>query len=455
MRVSFSIKKIIFIPVLSLFYLISAAQLKQPYEMNIEGVKVIVQPGGNEILEIQTVFKGGVQNYAVGKDGIESLAINALTECGTGKDDKNSFKNKLDKVSAQVYGSSGMDYASFNMNCIGSDFEVVWPLYADALTDPRFDEKEFNRIKQDAINNLKQQASQPDYAISKYAKQTAFAGKDYAKIPEGTEESISKLTASETKEYYKKLLTKSRIFLVVVGEVDRANLESKIKAMLSPIPVGEPFKLKKEPYSPKQNSFISQKKDFATNYIQAITGAPMPGTKEFNAFSLAMRIFSNRQFLEVRTNNGLSYAPYSYFDGGLSSSANIFVSTTDPNKYFTVIKSLIDKTRKEGFKEDEVKNMKSTYLTSYYSKLETNGAQASAFASNEVIHDNWRRALTLNDDLKSITAANLNEVFNKYVTNLTWVYQGDPVKVDAKLYAPGAEKKTKIQPSKLKTKKKG
>jgi predicted Zn-dependent peptidase len=167
-----------------------------------------------------------------------------------------------------------------------------------------------------------------------------------------------------------------------------------------------------------------------------------------------MRIFSNRQFIEVRTNQGLSYAPYSYFSGGLSPTANIFVSTTDPNKYISVIKSLIDKTRKEGFKEDEVKNMKSTYVTQYYSNLETNGAQANAFASNEVLHDNWRRAITLNEDLKPITAAHLNEVFNKYITNLTWVYQGDPGKVDAKLYSQGNEQKTTLPTSKLKTIKK-
>ena len=128
--------------------------------MNINGVKVIVQPSGNEIVEIQTIIKGGVQNYAADKAGIESLAMNALTECGTTKDDKNSFKNKLDKVSAQVYGSNGSDYATFTMNCIKSDFDVVWPLYVDALTVPLFDKKEFDRMKQDAINSLKAQASQ-------------------------------------------------------------------------------------------------------------------------------------------------------------------------------------------------------------------------------------------------------------------------------------------------------
>src|SRR5580765_4900391 len=166
--------------VLSCFCLLAFTQTKDPYEMTISGVKVIVQPSGNEIVEIQTVIKGGVQNYTADKAGIESVAMNALTECGTMKDDKNSFKNKLDKVSAQVYGSNGRDYASFTMNCIKSDFEVVWPLYVDALTVSLFDKKEFDRINQDAINSLKPNASQPDYAISKMARETAFAGKNYA-----------------------------------------------------------------------------------------------------------------------------------------------------------------------------------------------------------------------------------------------------------------------------------
>lgn len=428
--------------------LLSQAQKKAPYEMNIDGVKVIVQPSGNEIVEIQTIIKGGVQNYPANKAGIESIAITALTECGTLKDDKNSFKNKLDKVSAQMGGSSGMDYASLTMNCIKSDFDIVWPLYVDALTAPRFDKKEFERIKQDAINILKAQASQPDYAIGKMAKETAFSGKNYAKSPEGTEATVSKLTAEETKAYYQSILTKSRLLIVVVGEIEKKILEEKIKTMLAAIAWGKPVILKKEMYSPKQNSFKSEKKDLATNYIQAVTGAPLPGTQDFNAFNLGMRIFYDRNFLEVRTNNGLSYAPYSYFDGGLSPSANIGVSTTEPDKYIMVVKNLIDKTKKQGFTRDEVKNMKTTYITSFYYRQETNSAQASSLASNEILHNNWHRALTLNDDLKKVSVADVNKTFNKYITNLTWVYQGDPAKVNPSLYTQD-ESKIKLPSSKV------
>jgi zinc protease len=163
------------------------------YETTVEGVKVIVQPSGNSIVEIQTIIKGGVQNYTADKMGIESLAVTALTECGTAKRDKNDFKNQLDKVSASVDGYDTKNYAVVRMSCIKSDFDIVFPLYAEAITIPKFDEKEFARIKQDAINQLKANESQPDEAIDKYADKIAFEGRDYAKDPQGTVEIIQSL----------------------------------------------------------------------------------------------------------------------------------------------------------------------------------------------------------------------------------------------------------------------
>jgi zinc protease len=429
------------------------AQKGAAYEMTVRGVKVIVQPSGNQILEIQTIIKGGVQNYGLDKQGIESLAMSALTECGTANDSKNTFKNKLDNLSAQIYAFAAKDYSTISMNCIVSDFTAVWPLYADALVQPLFDEKEFNRIKQDAINGLRAQESQPDYAINNMATQMAFAGKDKAKRPEGTVATLTKLTVAETKAYYKSICTKSRMLIVVVGEIDKTDLEQKISDMLSIVPEGKPFTLNKQTIAPAQNSFKAEKKELATNYIQGITGAPAPGTPDFNAFNLAMRIFSQRHFLEIRTKNGLSYAPGSWFDGSASPSAHISVSTTDPNKYIGVAKALIEKTKKEGFTADELRNMKTQYLTGFFYRQETNNAQANSIASNEVLHNNWKRALTLSDDMKKVTLNELNTVFNKYISNMVWAYQGNPSQANPALFTGNG--KPELPKSKVNTKKKG
>jgi len=411
-----------------------AAQMGKPYEMTIDGVKVIVQPSGNEIVVVQTIIKGGVQNYTADKEGIESLALTSLTECGTAKDDKNSFKDKLDKVSAQLSGNTGMDYATFSMNCIKTDFGTVWPLYVNALTTPRFDAKEFERIKQDAINNIRSNESNPDVAIDRMAKQTAFKGKDYAKDPDGSVATVTKLTPEMVKNYWKSILTKSRLVIVVVSDLDKETIEKSIRSMLTVIPSGKPFQQKKETYTPPANSFIPQERENATNYIQGIASGPQPGTAEFNAFVLAMRIFSSRHFVEIRSKNGLSYAPGAWFSAGATPYSNIYVTTTEPNKYIAVARQLIEKIKAEGFTEQELRNMKTQYLTGVYYRQETNEAQANSLAANEVIHGNWKRSYQIKDDIKKVTLEEINNVFKKYVNHITWSYQGDPKKVNAVMY---------------------
>jgi zinc protease len=427
--------------------LASTAQMGKAYDMMIDGVKVIVQPSGNEIVSIQVALKGGVQNYAAGKAGIEALAMTALTECGTAKQDKNSFKDQLDKYSAQVYGSTNMDYANMSLNCIKSDFDNVWPLYTEAMLTPAFNAKEFTRIKDDAVNNIRANEGDPDNALNKMARQTAFAGKNYAKDPEGTVETVGKLTVEETKKYWQSIFTRSRMVIVIVGDLDRSVVEAKVKAFLDQVPKGVPVVIKKEVYTPAANSFKAQPRENATNYIQGITGGPQPGTPDFNAFLLAMRIFSSKHFVEVRTKNGLSYAPQSWFNQGNANFANISVTTTDPDKYIAVARQLIDRIKKDGFTPDELKNIKTQYLTAVYSRQETNDAQAGSLIFNEVIHNNWKRANSINEDVKKVTLDQLNSAFSRYINNITWSYQGDPKKVTPGLFT---QKETPAVPTEKK-----
>jgi zinc protease len=415
----------------------TASAQQKAYEMMVDGVKVIVQPSGNDIVEIQTVIKGGVQNYPAGKAGIEAMAMNGLNECGTLKHDKNAFKNQLDKISAAVYGVALKNYSVIKLNCIKSDLETAWPLYVEAITIPEFDAQEFARIKQDQLTQIKAADSDPDNAIDKYADKMAFNGRDYAKDPDGTAETITPLTVEETKAYYHSVLTKSRLLVVVVADLDRAEIEAKVKGMLGTIKQGAPFKLKKSFFRAYKNTFSAEKRELATNYVEGVTSGPAPGTPDFDAFNVAMRIFADKHFLDVRTNNGLSYAPQSWFSVGSTSVAKFSVSTTQPDKYIAVFDKLVDKIKKEGFKADEVANMKVTYLTGFYYKNETNTAQAGSIVANEVLHNNWKRSLTLAEDVKKLTPTQVSDAFRKYIGNVMWVYQGDTKKVNPLLYTNG------------------
>jgi len=425
-------KKIFFS--LLLFASVAKAQEAKPYEMTVNGVKVIVVPSGNDIVQIDMVIKGGVQNYTADQAGIEKLSLKALTECGTMKRSKNDFKNALDEVDAKMYTSSNQDAAHIQLNCIKSDFDVAWPLFAEAVTMPKFDVKEFGRIKEEALNQLREEESNPDAALQKMAMQTAFKGMDYAKSPSGTAATISKITPALAKAYLNRTLTRSRIFVVVVGDIAKEELQKKMTALTAGLPQGKPFVLKRSTYVPPANSFVAQKKENATNYIMGISSAPQANSKEYLAAALASDMFYNKAFLEVRTNNGLSYAPSAWISSGLTPYSAMYVTTTEPDKYIAVARNMVDKLKKDGFPEDDVKNTKNSFATYQYYDNESNSSLASMVSRAEVLQGDWRKAFTLKEDLKPITPAEVSRVFNKYIGNFTWVYQGDPAKVNQKLF---------------------
>lgn len=426
-------KKIVFLSLL-LVAAVAHAQSGGAYDMMINGVKVIVVPSGNELVQIDLVVKGGVQNYSDDKAGIESLAMRALTECGTLNDTKNNFKNKLDDVDAYVSSFAAKDASYVELNCVRSDFETVWPLYVDALTKPRFDAREFERIKEEAITKLRAQESNPDAALQRMAMQTAFKGTDYAKSSAGTIATVQKLTLAETKAYYHSLLTRSRIFIVVVGDIEKEDLKKRMTALLNQLPQGKPFVLKRGTFMPQANSFTSEKKDVATNYIMGISAAPAANSKDYFAGTLASGLFYDRAFLEIRTRNGLSYAPAAYFNSGLTPYSMMYVTTKEPDKYIAVARNLVDQIKKEGFPADDVNNMKNTYATYQYYDNETNASLCSVVANNELALGDWHRAFTLKEDLKKVTPQQVNSVFNRYIGNFTWVYQGDPAQVTPQLF---------------------
>jgi predicted Zn-dependent peptidase len=423
----------IFFSFLLLSFLAKAQETK-PYEMMINGVKVVVVPSGNEIVQVDLMIKGGVQNYSKEQAGIEKLAMTALTECGTMKHDKNSFKNALDEVDARINAFAGRDASHVALNCIKGDFETVWPLYVEALTMPKFDAKEFARIKDEAITQLREQEGNPDASLQKLAMETAFKGTDYEKWPSGTIETLQKLTPASTKAYLSTALTRSKIFIVVVGDVAKEDIQKKMTALLAAIPQGKPFVLKRGTYMPQENTFASQQRDVATNYIMGISSAPASNSKEFYPATLASRLFYQKAFLEVRTKQGLSYAPAAYMSTGLTPYSAMYVTTKDPDKYIAVARNMVDNIKAEGFPADDVKNVKTTYATAQYYNSETNGALANMVCSMELLQGDWHKAFTLKEDFKAVTPEEVNNVFKKYVGKFTWIYQGDPKVVNNTLF---------------------
>ena len=190
-------------------------------EFIVNGLKVILKPSIKEIISVRFFIKGGTANYSKEQEGVESLALSVAAEGGTKKMNKTEFATALEKIGTTL-GPVHVDYSEISMSCVKEFWDPSWNLFADVIASPRFEPKEFELIKAQAIAQAKQAEANPDEHLGKHSMETAFANHNYAKRPRGTTASLEKMTLENITSHFRSIIGKQNCFLVVVGNITEA-----------------------------------------------------------------------------------------------------------------------------------------------------------------------------------------------------------------------------------------
>jgi zinc protease len=397
-------------------------------EIMVDGFKVIYKPTSNQIVSVRLFIKGGTANYTKEQEGIENLMLDLITTSGTSKYPKSEYNRLLDKMGSTINGNSGLDYGNIALNCVNRSFENTWAIFDEVINAPIFDEAEFKKQRDAMVSNVQQEKSDPDSYLTEMAMNDAFANLNYDKNTNGSEESLNKLTLEDLKNHYKKVMNKKQTFLVVVGKIDKAQLIEKVKKLTKSMPAGNYVPAKPTMLTINKSTLNTEERKIATNYIRGVMNGAAYGTEEQYAMQLAFGILQDRLFDEIRTNRSLSYAPAAFYQTNNNPCSNVYVSTTDPDQAVQVIIDEIKKIKTVGFTEEEIKNQKSSYVTTYYMGLETNAAQSMGLGVNEVkgTYKNFNDFIA---NINKVPAKEVNNVVKKYLTGIRWSYLGDLTKV--------------------------
>jgi predicted Zn-dependent peptidase len=392
-------------------------------EFTVNGLKVILKPSIKEIISARFFIKGGTSNYSKEQEGIEALALAVAVEGGTKKMNKTEFATALERIGTTIGFSTSYDYSEINMSCIKSFWDPSWKLFADVITQPRFDAKEFDLIKAQAVAQAKQTESNPDAHLRNRSMESAFANHNYAKIPSGTSTSLEKISLENLAKHFYSIVGKQNCFLVVVGNITEADLKERLTSAFASLPEGK--KPAAEPRWELKAEATIENRDIPTNYIRGIMSAPSVNEKEGIPMMLAMAIMRDRFFVELRTKRSLTYAPSAGHASTIFNNpyALFYASSTDPKQTLKVMIDQINEVKNQGFKEKELKDMKETYLTDHFLGLETNDSQTMALGLAEVGGD-WKKTETFMSEVEKTTIQDLNAVFKKYSSSINWMYLG-------------------------------
>ena len=403
-------------------------------EFDVNGLKVLVKRrAGSQTVAAGLFLKGGSRNITAANAGVESLMLSVMAE-GSAAYPREKLRAELARTGTVIGASDNYDYSVLSMTSTRANFDSSWSVFTDVAVHPAFAKEDFDLIKQRSLVALSDDADDPDSYLQRLQEQAAYVGHPYINRPEGTVESVSRLTLDDIRRYHQQVMETSRLLLVVVGDIDVSQLKPRIASSFGTFPRGT-YKGDAVPQLSFSASTVQvTQRGLPTNYIQGLFTAPPITSPDIYPMEVASAMLRDRIFEEVRVRRNLSYAPSAFLNSQGANVGGIYVTAVDANQAVRVMLNEIKRLQEEPLTQSDMTGVVSQYLTTYYLGQETNAAQAANLAEFELIGGSWRNSFETIAKLRAVTPADVQRVSQKYMRNIRFVVLGNPAQIDKNVF---------------------
>ena len=413
---------------------VEATQAALVTEFDVNGLKVLVKRrAGSQTVAAGLFLRGGSRNITAQNAGIEALMLETATEASA-KFPRDLMRTEQSRMGTVIGTGVNYDYSALSLRATRPNFDRSWEMFVDVALRPAFMREDFERIKNRFVVSLSDDTDDPDSYLELLQARAAYAGHPYLNRPQGTAETVGRLTLEDVRHYHQQMMQTSRLLLVIVGDLDPAQLRQRIAASFGQLPRGDYRPQPPPPLTFSASTVEVTQRGLPTNYIQGLFTAPALTSPDIYPMRVASSILRDRVFLEVRVKRNLSYAPNAFLGSQGANIGGIYVTAVDANQAVKVMLDEIARLQREPIESQDITAIVSQFLTTHYMGQETNAAQAGELAMYELIGGGWRNSLDFIERLRAVTPADVQRVAQKYMRNIRFVVLGDPARVDKNVF---------------------
>ncbi|MCC7003520.1 MAG: insulinase family protein [Gemmatimonadaceae bacterium] len=399
-------------------------------KFDVAGVTVIYRHTRTSLFVANLYLLGGVRLATPQTAGLESMLLE-VTERGTKKYPGESLRRAMARTGSEIGVGAQEDFTIFGLRTTTDRVDSTWSIYADRLMQPTLADADVEFVRENRIAALKQREDSPDALLEYLADSVAYVNYPYALSAVGTDRSVASITAAQLREFQRTQMVKSRMLLVVVGNIPRAKLESLVRGTLGTLPTGD---YKWEPPAvldqrPGSNVHIVSRR-LPTNYILGWWSGPPAGHRDVPALRVATAILQGRLFAEVRSRRNLTYAVEARFRDRALTSGGLYVTTTRPDVTLDVMRDQVRSLQQETIPTEYLAPLVQQFITEYFLDNETTGAQADFLARAELYRGDYRAGERFINDLQAVTGEDVRRVAATWMRNIRFTYIGNPSQVD-------------------------
>lgn len=426
------------------------------------GMKIIgTESSEVPIVTIYIQIKGGhlLNAYDPKTIGLASFTASMMNE-GTQNYTAEQFERELDMLGASISFSASEQSTNVSLRVLKKNLKPALALLEEALLRPRFDEKDFKRMKEDAIENYFSSNRSASFKAQNAYRQAIYGSDHIMGVSSmGTDKTIGNITLQNVKDFYNRFYAPNLTNMVVVGPISKDELLAGIDFLknwapknvtIPPVPPAPEIKERKifivdKPFAPQSEIRMGHPSiafdyngDFFKNQVMNF---PIGGN------------FNSRINLNLREEKAWTYGARTNFSGStypgtFTFSAGIKTRATD---------SALDETMKEltkyvesGVTEEELNFTKNAFSQSNALNYETSYDKAGFLA--QIGEYKLPKGYVDEQEkiLKSLTKSDIDALAKKYIRpdQMVIVVVGDNVIIRKGIERLKLGKIEKIDPDK-------
>jgi zinc protease len=386
-------------------------------------------------------FNMGNEKNLQGKAIVAGLTADMLDR-GTKKLTSKQFSEQLDQLQAKLQINGEANRVSVYLETIKANLPKVLDLVNDALREPAFDETEFSLMINQELSRLESALKEPQAVavdIIKSKLNTWPEGDPRAYI--AVEQQIAQTKAiklDELKAFWAAFYGAKHAEVAVVGDFDEAAIKSQLAKQYGSWNAKQDYARLVRPFQPNKPLDIKQPTPDKANafFIGRISLPVGEQHADYPALAFANYLLGgsmNSRIMErIRQKDGISYGGGSNIQVSSQDESGSFVTYAiyapeNRAKLETGVREEIERVRKDGFTEAEIKLGKESFVQQMQLSRTQDGSLAGMLASNLYLGRTMQFSADFETKLKALSSEQIKAVVVKYINpaQLSVVYAGD------------------------------
>ncbi|UII20452.1 M16 family metallopeptidase [Fulvivirga ligni] len=343
--------------------------------MNVYGIEATELPLVNFSIRIDGGHKADDPN----KVGVAYMITDLMME-GTKNKTPEELEDAIGQLGANVNMYTSNDAITISANCLSRNYDSTLALVQEILLEPRWDSKEFERIKKAAVNRIQQRDVNPN-SLAAMVMDVKLYGKDniLGKPIAGTIESIESITLDDMKAYYNKYFSPSIANFHLAGNISKDKVKSSVASL------GENWaskevsfpELKSNPVPETPQVYFVDVPQAKQSVIQIARLAVSGNGEDYFPLTVAnYRLGAGsggRLFQVLREDKGYTYGAYSYVERNPYMGAFVASSSVKSNVTLEAMEAFkeVIGTYAETYTDEDLEKTKNALIKQNTRKFET------------------------------------------------------------------------------------